>query len=474
MQNKFEFIVSQLEPYVKQGQTHFTLTEILQTFELLTDGLHDRDHLEQIYQAVDKDKNGRITLLDFAEGVINSEQSILNKLADLSEEIDRSSNEIGKNQTLRDTHKLTERLTEAGIATDSTLNITIGEINLNLSSREVYVECEIEGAIVNTKTLKHPCSFNQNFALPVTEGGSKLTVTVKTSSEVNLAHTSLPLEFLKDQMEYEQAFSLFSMDRRSKVGGIELKVQWIWSKSAFFQHMLELWQENLHTSRVQYSQLKKQACKLLAPFKLKPDFSSLVQDFVESPESSFWAERESPSITFKHQDFFPSEVSSINQSHSDNSAHTSSQVTSSKQSVMNLLSSVQFVSEPSQVQNEPPFEGVTSPTLMFLEGAIVATSMCLYMRPDFFSLVIVLLLYISIQTNKLTYTWGRFALKFLVLSLAFDLLWFTLHSKDWGQGHNEVNDGMRRFALGMSGIGFVMKVILGVLLWFDLRRQLRS
>lgn len=473
MQNKFEYIVNLLEPLAKQGQTHFSFAEILGIFEDLTGGHYDRDNLELIFTGADTERRGRVTLLEFTEELLQTEQLILTKLAELGEEIEKSTNEISKNQSMRDTHKLTERLTDAGVSADSTLSVTIGDLNISLSSREIWIECDIEGTVFKTRTERCPCAFNQTFAIPTTDSAGKLTISVKTSANVSLGHTSIPLELLKDQMSYEQTFTILSMDRRSKIGMVDLKLQWIWSKVEYFQHMLELWQDNLHTSRVSYSQMKKQALKLLAPFKLRPDFSNLVQDFVESPESSFLNEESSPSVTFKNQDLFPSEVSSINQSHADFSVNAS-QATSSKQSVMNLLSSAHYVStEPSHI--EIPFEGLSSHTLTLLETLVISTSLCMYMRPDFFSvrrtqLLIIGLVYLWAATNKLTYTSASLGLKAVVGSLFVDLLWFSLHSKDWAKGHNDISDGMRRFSLGMSGINFVLKGVLGVLLWVDLRK----
>jgi hypothetical protein len=467
-QNKFEFIVSQLEAHAKPGQTHYSFTEILECYEALAQGAYDRAPLEQIFRAVDKGKNGRVSLLEFAEGLLETEQLILGQLADLSKEIDRSTKEISENQNMRDAHMLTERKTAHGLIQDSTLDVVVGQLSFELSSRDIWIECEIEGSVQRTKTEKSPYAFKQDFRFAVSHGDSKLTIIAKTSPDVFLGSTSIPMKFLKDQMRYEQVFTLLGMDRRTKTGSLELKLQWIWSKAEYFQHVLEQWQENLHSSRVSYSHLKKQVYRLLAPFNVQPNLSTLVQDFVESPENSFFGEGLSPSISFKYEEFIPSDVSSV--SHSP-SFSASSQPTSSKQSVMNLIA-MSHSTEQSQVEGQ--FEGFSSHTTTLLEILLVCTSLCMFMRPDFSNvrhtqLMVLIMTYLAVATDKLSYGAARLALLALVLSEGLDLVWFVLHWTDWTQGHSDVSDGMRRFALGMAGLDMALKALLSVLIGFDLR-----
>jgi hypothetical protein len=469
-QNKFEFIVSQLEAHAKPGQTHYSFTEILECYEALAEGAYDRAPLEQIFTAVDKGRSGRVSLLEFTEGLLNTEQHILNQLADLSKEIDRSAKEISENQNKRDAHMLTERKTAHGLIQDSTLDVFVGQLSFELSSRHIWIECEIEGSVKRTSTEKGPYAFMQDFRFPVSHSDSKLTITAKTSPDVVLGSTAIPMKFLKDQMRYEQVFTLLGMDRRTKTGSLELKLQWIWSKAEYFQHVLEQWQENLHNSRVSYSHLKKQLFRLLAPFNVLPNLSTLVQDFVESPENSFFGEGSSPSITFKHDVFNPSDVSSISLSPSY-SASASSQPTSSKQSVMNLIS---MTHSTDQSQVEGQFVGLSRSTMALLEILLVCTSLCMFMRPDFSNvrhtqLMVLIMTYLAIATDKLSYGRARLALYALILSEGFDLAWLALEWTDWSEGHNDVSDGMRRFALGMAGLDMALKALLSALIWFDMR-----
>mmetsp|Transcript_25687 Transcript_25687/g.45006 ORF Transcript_25687/g.45006 Transcript_25687/m.45006 type:complete len:441 (-) Transcript_25687:91-1413(-) len=95
------------------------------------------------------------------------------------------------------------------------------------------------------------------------------------------------------------------------------------------------------------------------------------------------------------------------------------------------------------------------------------SALVMFARPDFFGVILSATCLLLLARGSASSTQFKNLAILVAVSEVYDLVWTLLVGFAWLKGtyENDLEDGLRRFSLIMSGLNFIFKIVLFILLW---------
>ena len=237
----------------------------------------DGQLLTEIFTIAGKSPQEPITTDAFIEAYLTIERKLWMEIQRLEGEMQQTEGRIGE------TKKSMERNNESEETTGSSvLMVTVVEAQ-NLAptdsdgSADPYALLQCSGQRIETRYHLNTLNplWQESFTFKILTSTDILKVLVLDHDDLGsdnfIGQTSVELEGLRDQKEYEEWYDLQDKDGAKSQGRIRLKSQWIWSKAKYLQDVLTEWETIYADDFKAVESLNSALETLKSPFRTSTD-----------------------------------------------------------------------------------------------------------------------------------------------------------------------------------------------------------
>lgn len=405
-------------------------------------GQFDRGIADEIFERMDKDQNGRVTINEFIKVYIEADEMLRKKIE--SAKINKESYKRQQEECLRKAQEeqRNEKLTAYNIAHNSIVHVTVlAATNLGQAAgrrppTNPYVEVSFnDQEIVKSKIASGGVNveWNEKITFDVVNPESFLKFTLFDSriptGDTFEGYLVVELGDLRDQNQHDVVLDLLSENGQPGRGQLHLKLQWIHSKAKYFSMIAQKWQENYLREDEELREYERYLQTLYQPF---PGLRTIQRMSVRNPE--------------------PTAINLPDTSNLDNH-------------FLQLMNKAARKIAKQENPNESFWVYIAT------AGCIVELVMAIFIsfgRPSFFDLIYpsIILLYLKGGLLRELTSLKVVALIILASVIFFDIVWIGLYSGHWtdaGTNDVEAEGGTRGFVIFMSFINIIVKVILAML-----------
>jgi hypothetical protein len=262
------------------GDKRITYDE-LHTFLSRQSGANfDHALLQELFDKMDVNRDGHITVDEFIDSYIEAENLILGRIDLLRKQIADNTRQMEAAKRQEIETQAAEQLNEYGIMKGSILTVHVMQARelkaMDLGgTADPYVKLSCEKQFITTQIMERTTSpvWNEMFTFNIAKGTEELLVEVLNRdvfrSNDFLGQVRIPLSLLKNQMKHEQWFKLTGRKAGELwQGSIQLGLQWIWSRSRYLAEVVKQWEENIDLDKTEVEMLQAQLKKLQDPFTI--------------------------------------------------------------------------------------------------------------------------------------------------------------------------------------------------------------
>ena len=205
----------------------------------------DRAIAEELFDHMDKDRNGRVTINEFIKVYIEADEMLQRKIE--AAKINKESYKRQQEECLKkaEEERLNEKPTAYGIAQNSMVHITILGTNAFRPAgygggRNLYVEATLDDQQrAKTKIVSSGADhvWDEKLTFDVVNPDSLLKFTVINNDpqrgDTSVGEVIVPLSELKDQNIHDDVLDLYDPYGQLAEGKLHVKLQWVHSKVKF-------------------------------------------------------------------------------------------------------------------------------------------------------------------------------------------------------------------------------------------------
>jgi len=250
--------------------------ELFSALDELNEGRQfDRGVAVQLYDRMDQNHDGYVTVEEFVKVFMEAEDILKQKIE--KAEIYLQDFQKQKQEALQKLEELkrVEQLNQYGVMVGSVLTVTVVEVqDLPLHSvQEVYVKVACEDNVFQTEVLRYTgrATFDEAFTAEVRTGMEEIQVVVLTydprSRDEVLGEVIIPVSRLKDQYRHDELFDLHGINGQPVSGKVHLVLHWIHSRVKYLSDVVRKWDEHIRAQFEDKSDFEKDLQTLYEPFK---------------------------------------------------------------------------------------------------------------------------------------------------------------------------------------------------------------
>lgn len=277
-QDRLERLKNEFAEIDANGDKVLTFEEVHAFLSKKTGKEFDRELCQRLFDRLDKNKDKVITKEEFILGYVDAETAHQLRADELKMQIQDSTLQMENARKKMLTASSTEQLNSYGIMKGSVLTVNVVKAQGlkpdkegKLSNPFVVLTCEdqrIETRPIN-KTL-NPV-WEETFTFQIQEGTEDLHIAVMSQSSLNQhefeGQVSIPLQSISNQMKHDQFFDLHGQNQDDVgQGKIHLTLQWIWSKTKYWEILANQWKESIEVDTLDLKAIQGQLAKLQEPF----------------------------------------------------------------------------------------------------------------------------------------------------------------------------------------------------------------
>ena len=248
---------------------------------------------QELFSSMDKDQNAMITVEEFILSYVQTEELMQNRIEQIGRQMTDSQHHLEEAQRKHQEAVWSERISATGVMVGSVLTCNVREAK-GLKATGVrgsynpYVVLTCEKQRIETKYVPGEANpvWDEVFTFQIEQKDSSLKIGVFNHSTLRddefLGLVQVPLASIEDQLKHDTYFDIKGKGGEQDLGKIRLGLQWIWSKKAYFETIIQQWEKNLEMDRQELEHIKGQLRKLDKPFGLLTEVKSLKGVFTPS------------------------------------------------------------------------------------------------------------------------------------------------------------------------------------------------
>jgi Ca2+-binding EF-hand superfamily protein len=278
MTDRHKSLVNEFEEIDKNHDRELNYEEIVEFLSKKQGTGFDQKLCLDLFQRMDKDKDGVITIDEFIWSYVEQEESIQNRIKDVKKGIFENTKKMDEFKRKLIQARTSQSFNSYGIMHGSKVKVEVFDakelIPMDRNGlSDPYAILEIGSHKEQTKYIRETLnpSWMEEFAFPIETGREVLKVTVMDKDvlppddfegqiEINISN-------YKDQMKHEQYFHLLGQNNEEgNFGKIKLSIHWVWSQTKYIEDVLHQWEEVLDADKKELVSLEDDLNKLKKPF----------------------------------------------------------------------------------------------------------------------------------------------------------------------------------------------------------------
>jgi C2 domain/EF-hand domain pair len=279
MQDRYNQLLNEFKEIDKDSNEQIDFEELHQFLSKKQKSSFDINLCRELFSQIDTDHDNIITIDEFLWSYVKSEDVLNSKIKDLKKFLHENLKKIEEYQKKLLEAKSKETLNRYNIMKGSVLTVSVIEakdlvpMDANGFS-DPYVILECENQKVQSKYIPKTLNpiWNEEFTFNIETGTGDLKVTVMDKDNIMQddfeGEVCIPLSTFQDQMKHDQIYYLDKQPDSSKKSQarIHLCIQWIWSKTKYFEDIIIQWEKVLDADKKELNDLEEQLSNLKKPF----------------------------------------------------------------------------------------------------------------------------------------------------------------------------------------------------------------
>jgi Ca2+-binding EF-hand superfamily protein len=238
----------------------------------------DKRLCQKLFDKMDKDRDSVVNTDEFILCYVDAEKVYQIRIDELQEQIQDSTAQMEDAQNKMVASSQVEEPNPYGIMKGSVLTVKVIKAQNLLpmdigrkSDPFVILSCENQQIETRYISIDQNPVWDETFTFQIQKGTEDLSVIVM-DHDVTGRHdfegqVEIPLQSIADQMKHEQFFELQGRDPSEPwQGRIQLTLQWIWSKTRYWETLVNQWRENIEFDQDDLNHLQDLHIKLRKPF----------------------------------------------------------------------------------------------------------------------------------------------------------------------------------------------------------------
>ena len=278
MSDRHKSLLKEFEQIDKNHDHQLSYEEIFEFLSQKQGSYFDSNLCRDLFNKMDKDGDGVITVDEFIWSYVESEDYILNRIKDLKKNIFDNSKKMDEFKKKLIQARTTESYNAYGVMHGSKLTVEALDAKdlVPMDSNglsDPYVILEIGNQKEQTKYIRETLSpvWNEEFAFSIETGKEELKIVVMDKDVLPPddfeGQITIQVSNFKDQMKHEQYFVLLGEHGEvGSFGKIRLSLHWVWSKVKYIEEVLRQWEHILDTEKKELHNLDEELGKLKKPF----------------------------------------------------------------------------------------------------------------------------------------------------------------------------------------------------------------
>jgi len=232
---------------------------------------------QELFARMDKDNDALVTVEEFILSYVQVEEMLQRRIEQLGRQMTENRHFMEEAQRKQQDSSRSERLNAEGVMVGSVLTCHVREAKgLKTTgvrgSYDPYAVLTTEKQRIETKYVPGEVNpvWDEVFTFQIEHKTSDLKIGIFSRSTLGegvfLGLVQVPLSSIEDQLKHDSYFDLKGKSGEPVFGKIRLGLQWIWSKTKYFDTIVKQWEANLETDRQEWEHLKEQLRKLDQPF----------------------------------------------------------------------------------------------------------------------------------------------------------------------------------------------------------------